>query len=114
MRKLFGTDGVRGEANIDLTPELAFKLGKFGSYIISKDNNNSNNFIIIGQDTRQSSDMLSASISSGICSIGVDVWNIGYVPTPVVSWLVKKYKAKAGVMISASHNPAKDNGIKFF
>jgi phosphoglucosamine mutase len=114
MRKLFGTDGVRGVANIDLTPELAFKLGRVGSYIISTKYETTNNFIIIGKDTRQSSEMLSASISSGICSIGVDVWDVGVVPTPVVSWLVKKYNAKAGVMISASHNPAKDNGIKFF
>lgn len=114
MRKLFGTDGVRGVANIELTPELAFKLGRTGSYVIGKNSNTNNNFIIIGKDTRQSSEMLSASISSGICSIGVDVWDIGFAPTPVVSWLVKKYNAKAGVMISASHNPAKDNGIKFF
>ncbi|MBC7472834.1 MAG: phosphoglucosamine mutase [Candidatus Sericytochromatia bacterium] len=114
MNKLFGTDGVRGVANSELTPELAFKLGRIGSYIITKNNTNKNKFIIIGRDTRQSGDMLSASISAGICSLGVDVWDIGIAPTPVIAWLVKNFKAQAGVVISASHNPAKDNGIKFF
>lgn len=114
MRKLFGTDGVRGEANLYLTPELAFKLGRVGSYILTKNRVAKSNYIIIAQDTRLSGDMLSASISSGICSLGVDVWNLGVIPTPVVAWLVRKFDALAGIMVSASHNPAKDNGIKFF
>jgi phosphoglucosamine mutase len=114
VRKLFGTDGVRGEANLYLTPELAFKLGRVGSYILTKNRVAKSNYIIIAQDTRLSGDMLSASISSGICSLGVDVWNLGVIPTPVVAWLVRKFDALAGIMVSASHNPAKDNGIKFF
>lgn len=116
MTKLFGTDGVRGIANTVLSPELAFKLGRVGGHILTKDHKgkSENNFIIIGRDTRQSGDMLNASLSAGICSIGVDVWDLGIAPTPVVAWLVKKYNALAGAVISASHNPAKDNGIKFF
>ena len=116
MTKLFGTDGVRGIANIALTPELAFKLGRMGGHILTKDyrDKSNNNFIIVGRDTRQSGDMLNASLSAGICSIGVDVWDLGIAPTPVVAWIVKKFNALAGVVISASHNPAKDNGIKFF
>jgi phosphoglucosamine mutase len=116
MTKLFGTDGVRGIANTVLSPELAFKLGRVGGHILTKDHKSksNNNFIIVGRDTRQSGDMLNASLSAGICSIGVDVWDLGIAPTPLVSWLVKKYQALAGVVISASHNPAKDNGIKFF
>lgn len=116
MKRLFGTDGVRGIANTILSPELAFKLGRVGGHILTKDHKGKteNNFIIVGRDTRQSGDMLNASLSAGICSIGVDVWDLGVAPTPVVAWLVKKYNALAGVVISASHNPAKDNGIKFF
>ncbi|MFN8577131.1 MAG: phosphoglucosamine mutase [Candidatus Sericytochromatia bacterium] len=116
MAKLFGTDGVRGIANTVLTPELAFKLGRIGGYILTKDHKSKseNNFIIVGRDTRQSGDMLNASLNAGICSIGVDVWDLGIAPTPVVAWLVRECKALAGVVISASHNPAKDNGIKFF
>ncbi|MFN8671944.1 MAG: phosphoglucosamine mutase [Candidatus Sericytochromatia bacterium] len=114
MKNLFGTDGVRGEANIYLTPELAFKLGRIGSYVLTKNRVAKSNCIIIAQDTRLSGDMLSAAISAGICSLGVDVWNLGVIPTPVVAWIVRKFDALAGVMVSASHNPAKDNGIKFF
>ncbi len=114
MKKLFGTDGVRGVANTTLTPELAFSLGRFGSYVLTKTPPTTNNYIIIGRDTRQSGDMLSASISSGICSLGVDVWDVGVAPTPVIAWLVRKFQALAGIVISASHNPAQDNGIKFF
>lgn len=116
MTKLFGTDGVRGIANTVLTPELAFKLGRMGGFTLTKDHRDKspNNYVIVGRDTRQSGDMLNASLSAGICSIGVDVWDLGVAPTPVVAWLVKKYQALSGVVISASHNPAKDNGIKFF
>jgi len=114
MKKLFGTDGVRGIANTTLTPELAFKLGKAGGYVLTKDNHKENRFVIIGKDTRQSGDMLEAALDAGICSIGVDVWNVGVVPTPVIAWLVRELNALAGVVISASHNPAEYNGIKFF
>lgn len=114
MKKLFGTDGVRGVANTTLTPELAFSLGRTGSYVLTRNHNSKNNYIIIGRDTRQSGDMLSAAISAGICSLGVDVWDVGIVPTPVISWLIRKFGGLCGIVISASHNPAKDNGIKFF
>jgi phosphoglucosamine mutase len=114
MKKLFGTDGVRGVANTSLTPELAFSLGRIGSYVLTRNHTSKNNYIIIGRDTRQSGDMLSAAISAGICSLGVDVWDVGVAPTPVIAWLVRKFGALSAVVISASHNPAKDNGIKFF
>jgi phosphoglucosamine mutase len=114
MKKLFGTDGVRGIANTTLTPELAFSLGRTGSYVLTRDNKSKNNHIIIGRDTRQSGDMLSAAISAGICSLGVDTWDVGVVPTPVIAWLIREFGGLCGIVISASHNPAKDNGIKFF
>ena len=111
MGKLFGTDGIRGVANLDLTPELAFKIGRAGAYILAKGKKGK---IVIGKDTRQSGDMLEAALAAGICSIGVDVIKLGVIPTPAVAYLTKKYKALAGVVISASHNPVEYNGIKFF
>lgn len=111
MGKLFGTDGIRGVANLDLTPELAFKIGRAGAYILAKGKKGK---IVIGKDTRQSGDMLEAALAAGICSIGVDVIKLGVIPTPAVAYLTKKYKALAGVVISASHNPLEYNGIKFF
>lgn len=113
MGKLFGTDGVRGEANSFLTSDLAFKLGKAAAYVL-KGTNHKNNAVIIGKDTRISGDMLEASLASGICSMGVDVYLLGVCPTPAVAYLTKKLDFISGVMISASHNPAIDNGIKFF
>lgn len=112
MAKYFGTDGVRGVANIELTPELAYKIGRAGAYVLTKQNNKPT--IIVGMDTRISGDMLEASLISGMCSVGANVISLGVIPTPAVAYLVRKYNADAGVMISASHNPFKDNGIKFF
>lgn len=111
MGKLFGTDGIRGIANKDLTPELAFKVGRAGAYVLAKGKKGA---ILVGKDTRKSGDMLEAAITAGICSIGLDVISVGVVPTPAVAYLTKKYDALAGVVISASHNPVEYNGIKFF
>lgn len=111
MAKLFGTDGVRGIANEDLTPELAFKIGRAGAYILTEGNSGS---IVVGKDTRASGDMLEAALIAGITSIGLNVISLGIIPTPAVAYLTRKYEALAGVMISASHNPGEYNGIKFF
>lgn len=111
LSKLFGTDGIRGIANKDLTPELAYKVGRAGAYILA---NEKKGKIIIGKDTRASGDMLEAALTAGITSMGLDVVQVGIIPTPAVSYLVRKYNAVAGVVISASHNPGEYNGIKFF
>ncbi len=111
MGKLFGTDGVRGIANKELTPELAFNIGKYGAYLLSK---GERGVVLVGKDTRKSGDMLEASLIAGICSMGLDVISLGVIPTPAVAYLTRKYKALAGVVISASHNPGEYNGIKFF
>lgn len=113
MGKYFGTDGVRGVANLELTPELAYKIGRAGAYVLNKENQHKPT-IIVGMDTRISGDMLEASLVAGMCSVGAKVISLGIIPTPAVAHLVKKYNADAGVMISASHNPFQDNGIKFF
>lgn len=112
MGKLFGTDGVRGIANTQLTPELAFKLGQAGAYVLSRETIHPE--IVIGRDTRISGQMLEAALIAGICSVGVDVLRVGVLPTPGVAFLTRKLRATAGVVISASHNPVADNGIKFF
>lgn len=112
MGRLFGTDGVRGVANADLTPELAFRLGRVGAYVLTTRNPGAR--IVIGKDTRISGDMLEAALVSGILSGGVDVLRLGVISTPGVAYLTKHLRADAGVMISASHNPVEDNGIKFF
>lgn len=112
MGKYFGTDGVRGVANTELTPELAFKLGRFGGYVLTKETTNSK--VLIGRDTRISGQMLEGALISGLLSIGVEVVQIGVISTPGVAYLTKFLNAQAGVMISASHNPVEDNGIKFF
>lgn len=112
MRKLFGTDGVRGVANTELTPELAFKLGKYGAHVLI--NGKEKARIVIGRDTRISGDLLEHALISGILSAGCDALCIGVVPTPAVSYLTKEFKADAGIVISASHNPVEFNGIKFF
>ena len=112
MGDLFGTDGVRGEANVDLSPELAFKVGKAGSHFLCKAKENKK--VLIGKDTRVSGDMLEASLISGITSLGIDVVKVGIMPTPAVAYLTKHEDVAAGIMISASHNPVQDNGIKFF
>lgn len=113
MGKYFGTDGVRGIANIELTPELVFKLGRAGAYVLTKENEHTPK-IIVGMDTRISGDMLESALIAGMCSVGAHVISLGVVPTPAVAHLVREYNADAGVVISASHNPVKDNGIKFF
>ena len=113
MKKLFGTDGVRGEANTELTPEFALALGRAGAYVLTKENRHAPK-IIIGMDTRISCGMLEFALASGMCSLGSEVIGAGIVPTPGIAYLVRKYAFDAGVMISASHNPFNDNGIKFF
>src|SRR5579864_6274013 len=112
MNNLFGTDGVRGVANEFLTPELAFALGRAGGYVLAA--HGQRRPVLVGRDTRCSGIMLENALSAGICSIGLDVWSLGIVPTPGVAWLTRQLDAAAGVMISASHNPIEDNGIKFF
>ncbi len=113
MGRLFGTDGVRGVANSELTAELAFKLGQAGAKVLTKNTDGAPK-IIIGKDTRISGDMLEASLIAGFCSTGAVVYRAGVVPTPAIAYLIKKYKMDAGVVISASHNPMEYNGIKFF
>jgi len=112
VRKLFGTDGVRGVANQELSPELAFELGRAGAYILTKEGRRSK--IVIGKDTRISGDMLEAALVAGICSLGVDVLLVGVISTPAIAFLTRRLEADAGIVISASHNPVEDNGIKFF
>ncbi|MBT2699746.1 phosphoglucosamine mutase [Bacillus sp. ISL-40] len=112
MGKYFGTDGVRGVANSELTPELAFKLGRYGGYVLTKDKNRPK--VLIGRDTRISGHMLEGALVAGLLSIGAEVMRLGVISTPGVSYLTKALGAQAGVMISASHNPVADNGIKFF
>ncbi|WP_374721067.1 phosphoglucosamine mutase [Peribacillus tepidiphilus] len=112
MGKYFGTDGVRGVANSELTPELAFKLGRFGGYVLTK--NTQRPKVLIGRDTRISGHMLEGALVAGLLSIGAEVMRLGVISTPGVAYLTKALNAEAGVMISASHNPVADNGIKFF
>jgi len=112
MGKYFGTDGVRGVANKELTAELAYKIGRCGGYVLTRTANKPK--VIIGRDTRVSGHMLEAALTAGLLSIGADVISVGVVSTPAVAFLTKELKADAGVMISASHNPVEDNGIKFF
>ena len=113
MGKYFGTDGVRGEANVELTPELAFKLGRFGGYVLSQ-HEEETPLVFVGRDTRISGEMLEHALIAGLLSVGIRVYKLGVIATPGVAFLVRTEKASAGVMISASHNPALDNGIKFF
>lgn len=113
MGRLFGTDGIRGIANKDLTVELCTKLGRaVAAVLINK--TNSHPVVIIGKDTRLSSDMLENAMTAGLCSVGASVITLGVVPTPAVAYLVGKYKADAGIMITASHNSYEYNGIKIF
>ncbi|TDL30785.1 phosphoglucosamine mutase [Jeotgalibacillus sp. S-D1] len=112
MGKYFGTDGVRGVANAELTPELAFKLGRFGGYVLTKETTRPK--VLIGRDTRISGHMLEGALVAGLLSIGAEVMRLGVISTPGVAFLTKAMGAQAGVMISASHNPVADNGIKFF
>ena len=113
MGRLFGTDGARGIANTELTCELARNIGTAAAMVLTKDGGNHPK-ILIGKDTRLSSDMLEGALAAGLCSVGADVTLLGVVPTPAVAYLIKKYHADAGIMISASHNPFEFNGIKIF
>jgi phosphoglucosamine mutase len=112
MGKYFGTDGVRGVANSELTPELAYKIGRCGGYVLTGQAQHPK--VVIGRDTRISGPMLESALVAGLLSIGVQVIRLGVVSTPAVAYLTRKLGADAGVMISASHNPVEDNGIKFF
>ena len=113
MGRLFGTDGVRGVANEELTPTLAMELGQAGAYVLTRENEHKPT-IMVGCDTRISGDMLANALMAGACSVGANVVYVGVVPTPAVAYLTRKYKVDAGVVISASHNPVEFNGIKFF
>ncbi|MFZ5647398.1 MAG: phosphoglucosamine mutase [Bacillota bacterium] len=112
MGVMFGTDGVRGIANRDLTVDLAMKIGRAGAHVLARGQSGSR--IVVGRDTRVSGDMLEAAITAGICSAGVDVLKVGILPTPAVAYLTRELGASGGVVISASHNPVEDNGIKYF
>ncbi|MCK5539558.1 MAG: phosphoglucosamine mutase [Deltaproteobacteria bacterium] len=113
MRKLFGTDGIRGTANIDpITAEIALQIGRATAYICKEKDHRHK--IVIGKDTRISGYMLESALVSGICSMGVDVLLIGPMPTPGIAFITRSMRADAGMVISASHNPFQDNGIKIF
>jgi len=116
MRKLFGTDGIRGMANVEpLTSEMAVRLGRAAAYLFKKRKNKKGHHkIVIGKDTRLSGYMFEGALTSGICSMGVDVLLVGPMPTPAIAFLTRSFRADAGVVISASHNLFEDNGIKFF
>lgn len=113
MARLFGTDGVRGIANEELTPLLAMQLGQAGAYVLTKEKEHKPT-IMVGCDTRISGDMLANALMAGACSVGANCVYVGVIPTPAVAFLTQKYKVDAGVVISASHNPVEFNGIKFF
>ncbi|MCW6674809.1 phosphoglucosamine mutase [Aerococcaceae bacterium NML130460] len=115
MGKYFETDGVRGVANQELTPELAFKLGRCGGYVLMQHAPELEHpRVLVGRDTRISGQMLQSALVAGLLSVGIEVMDLGVVSTPAVAYLTRTQGAVAGVMISASHNPAQDNGIKFF
>lgn len=114
MRKYFGTDGVRGIANTELSCELSYKLGRAGGYVLTKGKENKHIKVVVGRDTRVSGDMLESALIAGLMSVGCNVITVGVIPTPAVAYLTRKYEADCGVVISASHNPVEYNGIKFF
>ena len=110
MTKLFGTDGIRGVANVDLTPRIAYDLGRATAHRITGRDGR----LLIGQDTRRSSDMFVAAVAAGAMSMGADVHRLGVCPTPALAHVTAAGHFNAGVMVSASHNPAADNGLKVF
>lgn len=114
MNNLFGTDGVRGRVGQTLTPELAYRLGRAAVTVLAADAQGDHRTVVIGRDSRLSGQMLEAALTAGLTATGMDVISCGLIPTPAVAWLVRTYHAVAGVVISASHNPYWDNGIKFF
>jgi len=111
---MFGTDGIRGKANVEITPELALQLGSAGAQVLARHVADRPPRILIGTDTRQSADMLESALVAGMCAVGAQVYRAGVVPSPAMALLVRKHNMDAGVMLSASHNPMPDNGIKFF
>ncbi|EPU1812536.1 phosphoglucosamine mutase [Listeria monocytogenes] len=113
MGKYFGTDGVRGVANSELTPELAFRLGRMGGYVLTR-HVGEHPRVLVARDTRISGEMLESALIAGLVSVGIEVMRLGVISTPGVAYLTKAQGASASVMISASHNPVDDNGIKFF
>ncbi len=113
MGRLFGTDGVRGVANEELTPVLAMQLGQAGAYVLTREKEHKPT-IMVGCDTRISSDMLANALMAGACSVGANCVYVGVLPTPAIAYLTRKYKVDAGLVVSASHNPVEFNGIKFF
>ena len=114
MGRIFGTDGARGVAITELTCERAMEIGRAAAYVLTRESGRTHPKILIGKDTRISSDILEAALAAGISSVGADAVLLDVVPTPAVAFLVNEYGADAGVMISASHNPAEYNGIKLF
>ncbi len=113
-KRLFGTDGIRGVANVyPLTGDVLYKISKIAAGVLKNRKEKGRSFVFIGKDTRLSCDMLETAIASGLMSEGIDVYRLGVIPTPALAWLTKKKKALFGIMISASHNPFYDNGIKF-
>ncbi len=114
MGRLFGTDGARGIANSELTCELAMNIGRAAAMVLTESSHHTHPKILIGKDTRLSSDMLEGALIAGLCSVGADVELLGVDPTPAVAFLIRQYQADAGIMISASHNPFEFNGIKVF
>ena len=113
MGRLFGTDGARGIANSELTCELAMKIGRAAAYVLTEKTTEKPK-VLIGKDTRVSSNMLEMALAAGLCSVGADVVLVGFIPTPAIAFLVKDRETDAGIMISASHNPCEFNGIKIF
>ena len=114
MGRLFGTDGVRGSANKDLTPELVFALGKSASLVIAQQHGKGRASAVVGRDPRASGEMLEAALIAGLATVGVDVLKVGVLPTPAIAYLTQYYKADLGIVLSASHNVFSDNGVKFF
>src|SRR3954468_13050413 len=111
---LFGTDGVRGLANADLTPELALSLASAGARVLVAHDATHRPVAVVGRDPRASGEMLEAAVTAGLSAAGADVLRVGVLPTPGVAYLTGEFDADLGVMISASHNPMPDNGIKLF
>ncbi|MDP7382867.1 MAG: phosphoglucosamine mutase, partial [Acidimicrobiales bacterium] len=116
MGRLFGTDGVRGLANRDVTAELAVDLAVAAAHVLGDVGafDGHRPLAVVGRDTRASGEFLEAAVVAGLASAGVDVTVVGVLPTPAVAWLTSELDADLGVMLSASHNPMPDNGIKFF
>ena len=113
--KFFGTDGVRGTANLGhLSPESAMRLAQIATMELINQGGDNKPAVIIGKDTRRSGDMIENALASGFNSAGIDVYLAGVLPTPAIAMLVKEMKMSLGIVVSASHNPAPDNGIKFF